>query len=115
MVLPAGVNKATGLRAALAETEPLAAQRRRRRRRGERSRLPEHLRMLGRRWPTRCRPSRRRPTSCSTRDHGAGVAELIDEMLADDLASREARAARHDIVLGKNAARQADRRCRRTA
>jgi hydroxymethylpyrimidine pyrophosphatase-like HAD family hydrolase len=37
-------------------------------------------------------------------DHGAGVTELIDEMLADDLASREGGTlARHDICLGKDA------------
>lgn len=28
-------------------------------------------------------------------DHGAGVAELIDEMLANDLAEREAKLIRH--------------------
>jgi hypothetical protein len=36
-------------------------------------------------------------------DHGAGVVQLIDEMLGDDLASRESGSlARHDITLGKN-------------
>src|SRR5690606_27946630 len=33
-------------------------------------------------------------------DHGAGVAQLIEEMIADDLASREAALVRHDILLG---------------
>ena len=47
-------------------------------------------------------------------DHGAGVAELIDELLADDLASREAaRCARHHIALGKRRARHARSACRR--
>ncbi|MBL9083578.1 MAG: HAD hydrolase family protein, partial [Planctomycetales bacterium] len=35
-----------------------------------------------------------------TRDHGAGVAELIDHMLADDLAQFDGRALRHQILLG---------------
>ena len=46
MVLPAGVNKATGLAAALERDGPVAAQRRRRRRRRERPRLPALLRVL---------------------------------------------------------------------
>ncbi len=36
-------------------------------------------------------------------DHGAGVVELIDELLADDLAQRAPRLARHRIALGKAA------------
>jgi hypothetical protein len=35
-------------------------------------------------------------------DHGAGVTELIREMLADDLASRAQLLRRHDILLGKS-------------
>ncbi len=35
-------------------------------------------------------------------DHGAGVTELIREMLADDLASRAELLNRHDILLGKS-------------
>jgi HAD superfamily hydrolase (TIGR01484 family) len=35
-----------------------------------------------------------------TRDHGAGVTELIREMLADDLASRATVLHRHEILLG---------------
>jgi hydroxymethylpyrimidine pyrophosphatase-like HAD family hydrolase/energy-coupling factor transporter ATP-binding protein EcfA2 len=33
-------------------------------------------------------------------DHGAGVIELVDELLADDLASREASLTRHHLTLG---------------
>src|SRR5262249_28432879 len=33
-------------------------------------------------------------------DHGAGVVELIEELLRDDLASRDAQLARHHILLG---------------
>jgi hydroxymethylpyrimidine pyrophosphatase-like HAD family hydrolase len=36
-----------------------------------------------------------------TRDHGAGVSELIREMLDDDLARRAATLRRHEILLGK--------------
>ena len=36
----------------------------------------------------------------TTRDHGAGVAELIDAMLKDDLASFEPRLGRHHVLLG---------------
>jgi len=36
----------------------------------------------------------------TTRDHGAGVAELIDALLEDDLASYDARLERHHILLG---------------
>ncbi|MDB6092004.1 MAG: yhaX [Gammaproteobacteria bacterium] len=35
-------------------------------------------------------------------DHGAGVVELIDEMLRDDLASRDAQLARHHVLLGRD-------------
>ena len=35
-------------------------------------------------------------------DHGAGVTELIREMLADDLASRASLLRRHEILLGKD-------------
>lgn len=33
-------------------------------------------------------------------DHGAGVMELIDAILADDLANLEPRLGRHDLLLG---------------
>ena len=36
-------------------------------------------------------------------DHGAGVRELIDELLADDLASRAATLRRHRVELGRTA------------
>jgi len=36
-------------------------------------------------------------------DHGAGVTELIRELLADDLASRAPLLRRHEILLGENA------------
>lgn len=42
-------------------------------------------------------------------DHGAGVTELIREMLADDLASRAGLLRRHEILLGKDT--QGDELC----
>jgi hydroxymethylpyrimidine pyrophosphatase-like HAD family hydrolase len=36
----------------------------------------------------------------TTKDHGAGVEELISMLLADDLASVEPKLSRHDLVLG---------------
>jgi len=103
MVLPAGVNKATGLRAALAELNmsPHNAV-------GVGDAENDHA------FLNICEcavavanalPALKEKADIVTfADHGTGVAELIDEMLADDLASRESGTlARHDILLGKNA------------
>ncbi len=56
MVLPSGVNKATGLVAALRAVGAVAAQRGRRRRRRERPRLPPSCASARRRSPTPCPP-----------------------------------------------------------
>jgi hydroxymethylpyrimidine pyrophosphatase-like HAD family hydrolase len=99
MVLPAGVNKASGLVAALAEMN-----------------LSQHntvgvgdaendhafLRIC------ECSvavanalPAVKEKADIVTQgDHGAGVTELIEEMLADDLAAREPALVRHGIPLG---------------
>ena len=103
MVLPAGVNKATGLRAALAELNmsPHNAV-------GVGDAENDHA------FLNICEcavavanalPALKEKADIVTfADHGTGVTELIDEMLADDLASRESGTlARHDILLGKNA------------
>lgn len=103
MVLPAGMNKATGLRAALAELNlsPHNAV-------GVGDAENDHA------FLSICEcavavanalPSVKEKADIVTfAGHGAGVTELIDEMLADDLASRESGSlARHDITLGKNA------------
>jgi HAD superfamily hydrolase (TIGR01484 family) len=103
MVLPAGVNKATGLRAALAELNmsPHNAV-------GVGDAENDHA------FLNICEcavavanalPALKEKADIVTfADHGTGVAELIDEMLADDLASRDSGTlARHDILLGKNA------------
>jgi hydroxymethylpyrimidine pyrophosphatase-like HAD family hydrolase len=103
MVLPAGVNKATGLRAALAELNlsPHNAV-------GVGDAENDHA------FLNICECSvavanalpavKQRADIVTFADHGAGVTELIDEMLADDLVSRESGSlARHDISLGKSA------------
>jgi hydroxymethylpyrimidine pyrophosphatase-like HAD family hydrolase len=103
MVLPAGVNKASGLRAALAEIN-----------------LSRHNAVAvgdaenDHAFFNICEcavavanalPAVKEKADIVTfADHGAGVTELIEEMLADDLASREGGSlARHDILLGKDA------------
>ncbi|HEX7114402.1 MAG TPA: HAD-IIB family hydrolase [Steroidobacter sp.] len=100
MVLPAGVNKAVGLKAALGELNlsPHNAV-------GIGDAENDHA-FLG---MCECSvavanalPSVKEKVDITTfADHGAGVIQLIDELLADDLASRESLLRRHDIVLGK--------------
>ena len=103
MVLPAGINKATGLRAALAELNL----------------SPHNAVAVGdaendHAFFNICEcavavanalPAVKEKADIVTfANHGAGVVQLIDEMLADDLASREVGSlARHDIALGKSA------------
>src|SRR6266550_6258698 len=99
MVLPAGVNKATGLAAALKEIElsphnTVGV--------GDAENDHAFLRLC------ECSaavdnalPAVKETADVVTRGgHGAGVAELIDELLADDLGEREPRLARHHILLG---------------
>ena len=102
MVLPAGVNKASGLRAALAELNL----------------SPHNAVAVGdaendHAFLNICECSvavanalpavKEKADIVTFGDHGAGVTELIEEMLADDLASREAGPlARHNIPLGKS-------------
>jgi HAD superfamily hydrolase (TIGR01484 family) len=103
MVLPAGINKASGLRAALAELNlsPHNAV-------GVGDAENDHA------FLNICECSvavanalpavKTKADIVTFADHGAGVTELIDEMLADDLLSRESGTlARHDICLGKGA------------
>jgi HAD superfamily hydrolase (TIGR01484 family) len=102
MVLPAGVNKATGLRAALAELNlsPHNAV-------GVGDAENDHAFLnicecavaVANALPA----VKERADIVTFADHGAGVVQLIDEMLADDLASREGGSlSRHDVLLGKN-------------
>jgi HAD superfamily hydrolase (TIGR01484 family) len=99
MVLPSGVNKATGLLAALKEMglSPHNAV-------GVGDAENDHA------FLTLCEcsaavanalPAVKKTADVVTRGgHGAGVAELIDEMIATDLAGREAVLARHHVLLG---------------
>jgi hydroxymethylpyrimidine pyrophosphatase-like HAD family hydrolase len=99
MILPAAVNKATGLTAALerlglsphevvgvgdAENDHAFLN------------LCEFSAAVSNALPA----LKERADLTLTRDHGAGVAELIDHMLADDLAQFDGRARRHQILLG---------------
>src|SRR5262249_42054858 len=99
MVLPAGVNKATGLRAALGELEF----------------SPHNVVGVGdaendHAFLALCEcsaavanalPTLKEQADVVTRhDHGRGVAELIEDMLADDLARYEGRLTRHHVLLG---------------
>jgi HAD superfamily hydrolase (TIGR01484 family) len=101
MVLPAGVNKATGLRAALAELNLSVHNAV-----GVGDAENDHA------FLSICEcsvavanalPSVKEKADIVTRsDHGTGVTELIEEMLADDLAKREPALVRHHIPLGQN-------------
>jgi HAD superfamily hydrolase (TIGR01484 family) len=99
MVLPAGVNKATGLAAALEEMglSPHNAI-------GVGDAENDHA-FLG---LCECSaavanavPPLKETADLTTRaDHGAGVVELIEELVATDLAGREPRLTRHHVLLG---------------
>jgi HAD superfamily hydrolase (TIGR01484 family) len=102
MILPAGVNKATGLASALEKMEisPHNAV-------GIGDAENDHALLA----LCECSaavanalPTLKSAADIVTRgDHGAGVVELIDEMLRDDLASREPQLQRHHILLGTDA------------
>ncbi|HKI34045.1 MAG TPA: HAD-IIB family hydrolase [Gemmataceae bacterium] len=100
MVLPAGVNKASGLAAALEEMglSPHNAV-------GVGDAENDHA------FLSLCEcsaavanalPTIKEAADLTTRaDHGAGVVELIEELVANDLAGREPRLTRHHLLLGK--------------
>jgi hydroxymethylpyrimidine pyrophosphatase-like HAD family hydrolase len=102
MVLPAGVNKATGLAAALEEMGLSAHNAI-----GIGDAENDHA------FLSFCECSvavanalpmvKETADFVTGGDHGAGVIELIDELLADDLAGREDRLTRHHILLGTDA------------
>lgn len=99
MVLPSGVNKATGLKAALAKMNlsPHNAV-------GVGDAENDHA------FLSLCEcsaavanalPAVKDTADIVTgADHGAGVAQLIDELIANDLAERDAALKRHHILLG---------------
>jgi HAD superfamily hydrolase (TIGR01484 family) len=102
MVLPSGVNKATGLTAALTELglshHNVAGV-------GDAENDHAFLELC------ECSAAvanalpmlRARADIALAADHGAGVAELIAELLDDDLARRDADLARHHVLLGTRA------------
>jgi HAD superfamily hydrolase (TIGR01484 family) len=100
MVLPPGVNKASGLRAALKELEL----------------SPHNTVGVGdaendHAFLELCECSvavanalpviRQHADFVTASDHGRGIIELIDELLSSDLAGREERLSRHHILLGR--------------
>jgi HAD superfamily hydrolase (TIGR01484 family) len=99
MVLPAGVNKATGLACAL-EALGLSAHN------AVAVGDAENDHALLRSCEFSAAVSNALPKLkdsadlVTTRDHGAGVAELIDAILKDDLASYESKLGRHHVLLG---------------
>lgn len=99
MILPAGVNKATGLVSAL-EKMGLSAHNAVGIGDAENDHallaLCECSAAVANALPT----LKSAADIVTAADHGAGVVELIDEMLGDDLASREAQLKRHHILLG---------------
>lgn len=102
MVLPSGVNKASGLRAALAalRLSPHNAV-------GVGDAENDHafLSLCGVAVAVaNALPALKDKADIVTRaDHGAGVVELVDELLADDLAGRTAGPDRGGVLLGRRA------------
>lgn len=102
MILPSGVNKATGLTAALKEL-----------------RLSRHHIVgvgdaendhafldfceCGAAVANALPALKARADIVTKGDHGAGVSELIDQLIADDLGAATSRLTRHDLLLGKQA------------
>jgi HAD superfamily hydrolase (TIGR01484 family) len=99
MILPAGVNKATGLAVAL---ETIAISPHNAIGIGD----AENDHALLRACEFSAAVANALPTlkdtadMVTTQDHGAGVTELIDALLKDDLASYEPKLARHHVLLG---------------
>lgn len=102
MILPAGVNKASGLCVALDELNL-----------SERNAVGIGDAENDHAFLSICQcgvavanalPALKERADFVTRgDHGAGVRELIEEILANDLADREAKLVRHHVVLGRTA------------
>ncbi len=102
MVLPAGVNKATGLRAALTELN-LSAHNAVGVGDAENDHAFLNICECAVAVANALPAVKEKADIVTFADHGAGVVQLIDEMLADDIASREGGSlSRHDILLGKN-------------
>jgi HAD superfamily hydrolase (TIGR01484 family) len=101
MILPSGVNKASGLKAALIELNLSLHNAV-----GVGDAENDHAFLSICEFSvavTNALPSVKDKADMVTRgDHGEGVTELIDEMIANDLASFEHRLTRHNILLGRD-------------
>ena len=100
MVLPSGVNKATGLRRALADLKlsPHNAV-------GIGDAENDHAFLASCECAVAVANAlesvKARVDYVTAADHGAGVVELIDRMIASDLADLNPRLTRHDLVIGQ--------------
>ena len=85
MILPTGVNKATGLREGLSRMGLSTRYTYRRRRRGKRSRLSPYLWLRDRGCQKSALPTLKdRADFVTERPHGEGVVELIEQLLANN-------------------------------
>jgi len=107
MILPPGINKATGLAAALAE---LGISRHNVVAVGDAEN--DHALLdtaeVGVAVENAVPMLKERADLVTERDHGAGVAELIDQLIADDLHTLTPQLTRHHLVLGKSQAEDQD-------
>jgi HAD superfamily hydrolase (TIGR01484 family) len=99
MVLPAGVNKASGLRAALTELN-LSLHNSVGVGDAENDHAFLSIAECGVAVANALPSLKERADIVTRGDHGVGVSELIDEILADDLAAHESKLLRHHIRLG---------------
>jgi HAD superfamily hydrolase (TIGR01484 family) len=100
MVLPTGVNKATGLRAALSELE-LSAHNVVAVGDAENDHALLAMAECGVAVANALDSLKQRADVLTKADHGAGIAELIDLLIANDLAAAAPKLVRHHIQLGR--------------
>lgn len=101
MVLPSGINKASGLAAALVEMKlsphNVVAV-------GDAEN--DHALLAsceaGVAVANATEPLKQRADLVTEKDHGAGVAQVIERLLSDDLAALEPRLGRHGVLIGKD-------------
>ena len=101
MVLPSGINKASGLKAALAELN-ISAHNAVAVGDAENDHAMLSLCECSAAVANALPAVKDKVDIDLTQDHGAGVRELIARMLDDDLAQHASRLQRHDILLGKD-------------
>ena len=100
MVLPSGINKATGLRAALAELQ-LSAHNTVAIGDAENDHAFLSASECGVAVANALPALREKADAVTEGDHGAGVTELIEQLLRDDLAQYDARLKRSSLAIGK--------------